>query len=637
MIKIKDEKIFCAVLLFSTLLIYLKVIYFDFVNFDDPNYILINDHIFNGLRWENIKWAFASFYSTNWHPLTWISHSLDVYFYGLHPAGHHVTNVIFHSVNTLLVFYYFREMTGHNWRSFILAGFFALHPLHVESVAWVSERKDVLSAFFWLLTMILHARFVQTNRYKYYYLSLLFFILGLLAKPMVVTLPFVLVLLEIWPLNRITFEERSKTLDQIKSSLWEKTPFFILSSISCVITFLAQDRGGAVINFNYLPYFERITNSLTSYVRYIMKIFWPDNLALQYPHPGTDIDYVFLLLSIVILAAVSITVCRFIKTKPFLFSGWFWFLGTLVPVIGLVQVGSQAMADRYTYIPSIGIFMMIFFWGTGYSKTFQKGFVYLSSGLLVISSILTWYQLDTWKNSKTLFANSIQHTKKNAIAHYLLCQALASEGNLDDALEHGKLCVKYGPDFSEGHNTLATVYLQKDMEKEAVDHFNEAIKLKPDMWHPYINLGLLMAKKGDFEKADYYLQKAESLAEKNAYTHACLGLAWSNAGNSEKAIEHFQASVLLKPKEANTLNNLGKVFLDRGDVANAKYYLNKALMITPESPEIINNYGLVLLKENDLEGAIINFSYALKVKPEYERARINLYKSIKLLTNKKKP
>ncbi len=636
MLKIKEENVFCTVLLFSTLLIYLKVLYFDFVNFDDPIYITTNDHILAGFQWEDIKWAFTSFHATNWHPLTWFSHNLDFYCYGLIPAGHHVTNIILHSINSLLVFYYFRETTGYNWRSFIIAGFFALHPLHVESVAWVSERKDVLSAFFWLLTMILHFRFLQTKKYKYYSLSLLTFILGLLSKPMVVTLPFALILLETWPLNRITFEKRSDTFKQIKASFLEKTPFFLFSLMSCLITYLAQDRGGAVITLNYLPYFVRISNSFVSYTRYIWKIFWPDNLAIQYPHPGTNIDYIFLLLSIAILVAISIMAFRLIRVKPFLFSGWFWFLGTLIPVIGLVQVGSQAMADRYTYIPAIGIFIMICFWGTEYNKKFQSYFIYLSSAFLIVFAILTWYQLDVWKSSKTLFANSIQHTRNNSISHYLLGQALAAEGNFDDALDQAKLSVLFGSNFAEAHNTLGTLYLQKNMENEAVKHFKEAIKLKPSLWHPYANIGLWLAKKGEYGKADFYLQKADKFLERNAYNHVALGIAWAKIGNSEKAIEHFQASLLLRPDAANTLNNLGKTLLDSGDVVNAKYYLNKALGINPDSPEIINNYGLVLLKENDIEGAIINFSYALKLNPDYEKARINLYKSIKLFSKSKK-
>lgn len=636
MLKIKEEKFFCIVLLFSTLLIYLKVVFFDFVNFDDPIYISTNDHILTGFSWENIEWAFTSFHATNWHPLTWLSHSLDVYFYGLNPAGHHVTNIIFHSINSLLVYFFFRETTGYNWRSFILAGLFALHPLHVESVAWVSERKDVLSAFFWLLTMILYSRFVVTKRFKYYILSLIVFIFGLLSKPMVVTLPFALILLEIWPLNRIEFEKRSECLKQIKSSLIEKLPFFVLSILSCIITYLAQDKGGAVIKLDFLPYFVRISNSLISYIKYIWMIFWPNNLAIQYPHPGLKIDFFLLLVSIVILVAISIIVLRLIRVKPFLFSGWFWFLGTLIPVIGLVQVGSQSMADRYTYIPAIGIFMMISFWGTEYKQKFQSFFTFLSSLSIVILSILTWHQLDVWENSKTLFANSIQHTKNNSISHYLLGQALVNEGNLDDALDHAKLSVFYGSNFADAHNTLGTLYIKKEMEKEAVEHFNEAIRLKPGSWHPYANLGLLMATKGNHEKADCYLQKAERFLEKNAFNHTALGMAWAKIGNSEKAIEHFKASLLLRPDTADTLNNLGKILLDSGDVFSAKYYLNKALSISPDSPEVLNNNGLVMLKENDLEGAIIHFSYALKINPYYEKARINLYKAIKLAKLEKK-
>jgi len=631
-----EERVFSLVLLLSTLIIYLKVIYFDFINFDDPSYIFINDHVLTGFQWKNIKWAFTTFYVANWHPLTWISHFIDFHFFGGHPAGHHVTNVIFHAINTLLVFHFFNKATGFVWRSFIIAGLFALHPIHVESVAWIAERKDVLSAFFWFLTMIFHLNYVQTKRTRYYFLSMSTFILGLLSKPMVVTLPFALILLEIWPLDRIKFEKISETFAQLKSSLWEKIPFFIFSLVSSVITYLAQDRSGAVMNLNVLPFNIRLWNAIISYFEYIKKMFIPVDLAIQYPHYGYNIDKILIFSSIAILLSSSVLAIRIIRSKPLFFTGWFWFLGTLIPVIGLVQVGSQSMADRYTYIPALGIFMIISFWGTEYKKLFANVYVIASSAFLVIISLLTWHQLDFWKNTRTLFAHSTEYTKNNCVALSLLGQALSMEGKIDEGIAQCKLSIQINPAFSEGHNSLGSLYTQKNMDDLAEYHFREAIKFKPNLWHPYSNLGQLLAKKGNFKESEYYMQMADSLSDKNSYNETVLGLAWAKTGNLDKAIEHFQASLLMRPDVPYTLNNLGKAFLDKADMDSAKYYLEKALDISPNSPEILNNYGLVLCAEKDFEGAIYYFASALKINPKYDKARINLYKTISSILGKKK-
>lgn len=631
-----EERFFSLVLIISTLIIYFKVVYFDFVNFDDPCYVLLNDNVITGLSWKNLQWAFSSFHSSNWHPLTWVSHMTDVYFFDYNAAGHHITNVIFHIVNSLLIFFFFSKSTGYAWRSFIIAGLFALHPIHVESVAWISERKDVLSAFFWLLTMICHLNYIKTKELKYYLLSLLMFILGLLSKPMVVTLPFALMLLEIWPLNRITFEQRSETLKQIKSSFLEKIPFFIFSSISCVITYLAQKDSGALMKIDALSFGYRVANTMISYLKYLGKIFWPENLAIQYPHPISNIDYALLIFSILIIFLMIFLSIKLIRTRPFLATGWFWFLGTLIPVIGLVQVGSQAMADRYTYIPALGIFFIVSFYGIEYKSKFTSWFVLVSSSVLVILSVSTWNQLDYWKNSKTLFSHSVECTGRNSVAHNLLGQALALEGDLNEGILHSKLSVELSPAFPEWHNNLGSLYAQNNMYKEAAVHFKEAVRLKPSYWYAHTNLGQLLAIEGNTKEAVHYLQKAEMYFEKNSYNHSLIGVAWAKAGDINKSIEHFRASLELRPNAPNVLNNLGKALLDKKDSENAKYYLKKALEISPNNPEIINNYGLVLLMENDPEGALIQFSYALKINPDYEKARINLFRTIISFSNQNK-
>lgn len=624
---LKADRVLGSVLLLSTLIVYFKVVYFDFVNFDDFLYIIHNDHVATGLKWDNIAWAFSSFHAANWHPLTWISHMMDVSFFGLNPAGHHIINVIFHSVNSLLLFYFFHHTTGQIWRSFIIAGLFALHPLHVESVAWISERKDVLSTFFWILSMIFHFRYVQSRNVKFYFLCFSTFLLGLLSKPMVVTLPFALILLEIWPLGRFTFKDVPETMKEIKTSVLEKIPLIVLSAVSCVITYFAQDSDGAVAKLHALPFESRVANAFVSYMSYISKVIWPEGLALQYTHPVNNIDYVFLIVSVLTLSLISFLAVKYIKTKPFIFTGWFWYLGTLIPVIGLVQVGIQSMADRYTYIPVLGLFMIISFWGHEHRKKYNS-YVLASSIALITISILTWNQLDFWKNSKTLFYRSIEYGKNNAMVHMLLGQALAFEGSYDEGIKHCELAIKINPFSSDRHNILGTLYASKNLTERAAFHFKESIRLEPYNWHPYSNLGQILANEGKSDEALLYLQKAEKLMIKSSYNHAMLGIAWAKIGNLDKSIEHFQESLILRPNVPDVLNKLGESLLAKDDIINAKFYIAKALEISPYDIAIINNYGLALLKEKNFEGAIIHFSFALKIYPESQKTRKNLYKAI---------
>jgi hypothetical protein len=441
----------------------------DFISFDDDQYVTENNHIKSGINLESIKWAFTSSHAANWHPLSWLSHMLDWQLFGANASGHHLVSLLLHIGCALLLFLFLSKTTGFLWPSAFVAALFALHPLRVESVAWASERKDVLSLFFGLASLYAYACYVESSRLSKYFISLMFFALSLMAKPMLVTLPFVLLLLDYWPLCRFpkaceqelspvsnesglvkkkVKQRRADSIKEIKMSvppgnrakrirslLWEKAPFIFLTLLSCIVTIWAQNKGGAIASLEKLPFLERILNAIVSYIAYLMKIFWPVNLAIFYPYEQFLQPWqVFGAASIII--AISIAVIYAIKKAPFLFVGWFWYLGTLVPVIGLMQVGRQAMADRYTYLPSIGIAIMLT-WSIVYllPKVKPLRIIIIPAALILAAlTFLTWQQCGYWKNSIILYDHVLKVTKKNDLAHCNLANELVKQKNVKEAI-----------------------------------------------------------------------------------------------------------------------------------------------------------------------------------------------------------
>ena len=414
----------CLFLVMATLAVYWQVQNFDFVNFHDDDYVYENRHVKEGLTLESVTWAFTTIHAGNWHPLTWLSHMLDSHVYGMNSGRHHLTNLLFHIANTLLMFMVFRKMTDSLWQSGFVAGLFALHPLHVESVAWVSERKDVLSTFFWMLTKWSYIWYVEHPVVRRYILVVLFFALGLMSKPMLVTLPFVLLLLDFYPLNRFQFQQSDGSANAQQKSIalrliLEKTPLFVLVAMSSAITFYAQKHGGAVASLKVIPLKARVANALVSYANYIGKMVYPSKLTVLYPHPGM-LPWWKIAGACFLLVSISFLAIRVVKQSPYFAMGWLWYLGTLVPVIGLVQVGSQSMADRYTYVPLIGIFIIIA-WGIPelvaqwrYRKIWLAT---LATVILTILMAMTWKQVGYWKNSITLFEHTLKVTTNNALPH----------------------------------------------------------------------------------------------------------------------------------------------------------------------------------------------------------------------------
>jgi len=422
----------------TTIIVYWQVRTYDFINCDDNLYVIENPSVFSGLTFKNVIWAFTDAHAGNWHPVTWLSHMLDCQVFGLNPGRHHLTNLFFHIANTLLLFLILRMMTGALWQSGFVAALFALHPLHVESVAWIAERKDVLSTFFWMLTMYSYVRYVRAPGLERYWPVLLFFILGLMAKPMLVTLPFVLLLLDYWPLGRFNAGASHKNTSAVAGLIREKIPLFVFVAASCSITFFVQKSSGAVRSLEDFSFTVRLANALVSYGGYLAKMVWPHSLAIFYPHPGMP-SALKIAGACLMLIGISYVAVKTASKHPYMIVGWLWYVGTLVPVIGLVQVGPQAMADRYTYIPLIGIFIMIA-WGIpeAVASWRQKRVCLpvLGIGAVILLSALTWGQAAYWKNSHTLFKHAISVTEKNYTIHYNLGIALFDQGGKTEAITH---------------------------------------------------------------------------------------------------------------------------------------------------------------------------------------------------------
>ena len=447
--KMRNLLVICTALLVIILAVYLQVGNHEFLNYDDEDYVTKNLHVASGITGTNIVWAFTSVEAANWHPITWLSHMADVQFFGMNPQGHHLTNVIIHSGSTLLLLLLLFRLTGALWPSTFVAALFALHPLHVESVAWIAERKDVLSALFWFLTLLIYAEYTVKRKPVLYVLALFSFVLGLMSKPMLVTLPVVMLLLDFWPLNRYEFGEREPGLRHVSvrvlALVKEKIPFFACSLLSGIITLYAQK--GAMSDLELISVPLRIENSLIAYVKYIGKTVWPSDLAMLYPHPQS-IPLWQAICSLLILLLVSGAAIRAWRRYPYLAVGWFWFIVTLVPVIGLIQVGAQSMADRYTYIPLVGLFVMAA-WGIRdltQNLPYREGILaLLAAAVISVSTALTWQQLGYWRDSVSLYRHTLDVTTDNVIIHDNLGITLARKGDLDAAIQEYRKAMRINP------------------------------------------------------------------------------------------------------------------------------------------------------------------------------------------------
>lgn len=537
----------------------------DFLNYDDPHYITENQQVQAGLTFAGVRWAFANIEQTaNWHPVTWLSHMADCELFGRSPRGHHFTNVLLHALNTALLFTLLNRMTGCRWRSFAVAALFSLHPLRVESVAWVSERKDVLSGFFFLLTLWAYVNYVRTKPHpegrssklevrfwssRYYWLTLLWFALGLMSKPMLVTLPFVLLLLDWWPLERLRPGSAG-----LRPLLVEKLPLFLLTGVCIVTTLMAQAAGGAIKAS--VPVGTRLVTALVAYGRYLERHVWPAGLSVEYYYPQ-HWPVSAILLGVVVVAGVTTAALLLRRRRPYLAVGWFWSLGTLVPVIGLVQVGLQSMADRYTYIPSIGVLIAVI-WGVSEVVLRQPerteeslGIRYLAGGAVVVSSLacilLTRHQIGFWRNSGTLFRHALEVTERNATAYTLLGSYLRDQGQAQPAMEMYQQALRIDPRNEEAQLGTALLLMRSNRRGEAIGVLEQAVELLPNSGLVHGNLGLLLAGNGRLDEAEAHLTTALKLRPNYPGAHVVLGDICRQRHKDSQAIEHYQQALRLQP------------------------------------------------------------------------------------------
>ena len=622
-----------------------------FVNFDDGDYFTSNFHVLTGLTWNNAKWAFQIGYAANWHPLTWLSLMLDAQLFGTGPAGPHLTNVILHAANTVLLFLLLRRLMGLRsdksvgamatqagalWPSAFVAAIFAIHPLHVESVAWVSERKDVLSGLFFMLTLLMYDRFVEQSKIQspkskmFYGLALLIFAMGLMSKPMLVTLPFVLLLLDYWPLRR--FELSTLNSDQSRAGsqlstisrlVLEKLPFFLLSAASCVITILAQQKARAIIPTDALPLFDRIGNASISYVVYLGQMLYPARLAIFYPHLE-NLPLWKIVLSLIFVAGITAGAFALRRGRPYLLVGWLWYLGTLVPVIGLLQVGAQAWADRYTYLPLIGVFIMIA-WGARDLFSFWQcrrqalGF----ASLIVVAALMVCASIQTshWRNSESLWIHTLACTSRNYVAHCDLGSVLAKQGRVAEAIEQYQATLELKPDYADAHNNLAILLAGQGKTAEAVKHYQRALEIKPDFAAAHNNWGNALAVKGQINEATEHYQQALQLDPDFGEAHNDLGALLLGQGRTAEAMQHFRKAAELIPDNADVQNNLGTVMADQGRTTEALKYFQKAIELKHDSAKTHFNLATLFVARGQLDEAIKHYQQALELMPDFTRAR----------------
>ena len=680
----KQIPLICLLLTAAALIAFTQLSQCDFINYDDDIYVTGNIRIRDGITTQAIRWAFTTGYAANWHPVTWISHMLDVQLFGLKPQWHHLTNLLFHIANTLLLFFIFHRMTKALWKSAFVAALFALHPLHVESVAWVAERKDVLSTFFWMLTMGAYIHYVEHRtedgrrrtedrgqrtedgspfsaiRFPlsvFRYLAvLIFFALGLMAKPMLVTLPFVLLLLDFWPLQRfepkksareirtepikqgqgtgtpasatvtlslrkpggergpLSADERKRKSGKVRTPgsssgragqgmvneeksaddkyqwalirplLWEKIPLLVLAALSCIVTCFAQQKGGALRSVEAFPAGVRIANAFVSYIIYIGKTIWPNNLAVFYPHPGS-LPLWQVLGAVLFLVAVTILVIWTAKRFPYLAMGWLWFAGTLVPVIGIVQVGSQAMADRYTYIPLIGLFVMIA-WGIPEllkKWRYRKEALFASSAMILpCLLIVTWTLAGYWRNNITLYDHALKVTNRNDLIHNNRGDALFHLGNFTQAISDFDRAIEINPEYAEAYSNRGVAYGELGNHRQAISDYDRAIEINPKFADAYGNRG------------------------------AAYGLL----GNLTQAISDFDRAIEVNPEHARAFNNRGLVFGRLGDHRREISDYNRAIEINPDYAKAYYNRGVAYGELGDNRRAIEDLKTAARFNNE---------------------
>jgi len=609
-----------AFLVVAVFVVFGRTLGHDFVNYDDHEYVTENVHVARGLDGDCFQWAFTSRQCSNWHPITWLSHALDCQLFGLSPWGHHLTNVLLHAATSVLLFMVLRRMTGDFWPSALVAAVFAIHPLRVESVAWIAERKDVLSGLFFVLTLGTYERYVRRRSPAWYSAVVVLFALGLMAKPMLVTLPFVLLLLDYWPLER----------KDTKRLLVEKLPLLAMAAASSAATLWAQRN--AMQTIEHLSLSCRLENATVAYVGYIGQLFYPADLAVFYPHPGRSLPEWKIVASLVVLAAISAGIVSLRRRAPYLAVGWLWFLGMLLPVIGLVQVGAQSMADRYTYLPQIGLCIAMAWAAARLVRERRWNATAVAAVSALVLAILmgrAYEQASYWRDSETLWTHALTCTPPNAIAHCNLGSALVDRGKLQEGIEEYKKALAIDPKSVLAHSNLGMALTDVGQFKEAVEQLDAALSLDPEHADAHYNLGETLRRMGRLSDAIGHLRKSLTLKPDRADARTSLGAALGQQGHAAEAMEQLEIALKLDPRRAEAHNDLGITLagLKRFDEAIEHY--RAALTSKPDYAEAHNNLGFALASQGKLDEAIQEYRLALRCRPDYARAEQNLAEALR--------
>jgi protein O-mannosyl-transferase len=604
------------VLIMLNLFIYAPASRYGFLTWDDPLYVTQNSEVLRGLTWQGFQWAFTTGSASNWHPLTWLSHMLDVQLYGRAAGFHHLTSILLHIANSVLLFWAIYRMTG-SWRpSAFVAALFAVHPMHVESVAWIAERKDVLSTFFCMLTFHAYIRYIRKPHLNRYLILAVVFALGLMSKPMLVTLPFLLLLLDVWPLRRAKLEAGQGRVWLCLLS--EKIPLLVLTAASSMVTIAVQWRGGTVISFTSASFGRRIANALVSYTAYVAKMFWPADLVAYYPYN----TWPFWLVSGSFLALIATTfiAVRFARKHPYILVVWLWYLGTLLPVIGLIQVGGQAMADRYTYVPFIGLFIIVA-WSAPLllGRWRYKGIALLSAAAIVICSLsaAARNQVGYWKNDLALWTHTVaRRGDYNFIAHTMLGYTWENLGEVTFAVREYTEALRIYSEIDSAHLRLGLIRFSQGQFGEALTHYNHAIRINPNLTQAYISRGILRQVQGEVAQAIEDFRAALRVNPDDAESHHNLGRALVNEGKMDEAIAHLNEAVRLTPNNANARNDLGYALSSQRKIGEAIFQYTRAVSIEPDFWEAHANLGIALVAQGRDSEALGHFMEALRINPD---------------------
>ena len=621
----------CLLIVVAVLSVYWPVRHHGFVRFDDPTYITENRHVRTGLRPENIRWAFTTAHAANWHPLTWLSHMLDCQLFGLDAGMHHLVNLLLHGCSALLVYLVLKRMTGSWAKSGFVAVVFALHPLNVESVAWASERKEVLCAVFWMLTLWSYVGYAECPSPGRYVAVLFFFVLGLMAKPMIVTLPFVLLLLDFWPLGRLR-SENNEWARLLRLRVVEKMPLMFLTAASCLVTLTVQQQAGAVGSLAVFPPAVRMANALVAYTGYLKNIFWPSGLAFFYPF-SPQIPMLQWGAAGVVMISVSCLAVMARRRHPCLFTGWLWYAGALVPVIGLIQVGQQSMADRYTYIPAVGIWIAVA-WGV---PAMLPGGRYrrplMTLGAIFFLIVLGWsarQQVGYWRDSATLFHRALNVTSGNYAVHNNLGMVYAEQGKMTEAIEQYRKALTIYPGFAKAHNNLGAALVEQGRLSEAVRHFSEALRLFPRFSQARYNWGLVLEKQGKPDQAEAQYTEALAIDPQLAAAHYRLGNILAGRGRLSAAAAHYTIALELDPELVNAYHHLGNVLLQLGRTDEAIGRYAEALKRDPHNADVHHNLGVAMIRQGDIEQAVHHFREALRLRPGSHETRHHLERALRM-------